>query len=461
MTIDASLDAVPPPAPAASPIASLLTAPILPTLLRLAIPNMIAMVGSTLVAIAETSYIGRLGTIPLAAIALVFPFAMLTQMMSAGAMGGGVSSAISRALGAGDRTRAATLALHAAIIGLCGGLFFTVMMLAFGRAFFTLLGGRGRVLEEACGYSQMLFSGAVAIWLVNTLASVIRGTGDMRLPSMILIGSSVLQIALGGTLGLGLFGVQQFGMPGVAAGQLIAFSCAAIFLLWYLWSGRSRLPLDFRAFHFDRALFFDILKVGAVACLSPLQTVLTILIFTKILATFGTEMLAGYGIGSRLEFLLIPITFAFGIASVPMVGMAMGAGLVARARRVAWTAGIAAGITVGAIGLIVAMMPSLWVSLFTSDPGVTAAASTYLVWAGPAFAFFGMGACLYFSSQGAAKVGGPVMAGTARLLIVGGGGWWLASGGAPAWTLFALVGAAMVVYGLGTALSIRLTRWSK
>ena len=66
-------------------------------------------------------------------------------------------------------------------------------------------------------------------------------------------------------------------------------------------------------------------KVGAVACLSPLQTVLTILIFTKILATFGTEMLTGYGIGSRLEFLLIPITFAFGIASVPMVGVAIGA----------------------------------------------------------------------------------------------------------------------------------------
>src|SRR3954468_20012143 len=461
MTIDASLDAVPPPAPAASPIASLLTAPILPTLLRLAIPNMIAMVGSTLVAIAETSYIGRLGTIPLAAIALVFPFAMLTQMMSAGAMGGGVSSAISRALGAGDRTRAATLALHAAIIGLCGGLFFTVTMLVFGRSFFTLLGGRERVLEEASGYSQMLFSGAVAIWLVNTLASVIRGTGDMRLPSMALIGTSVLQIALGGTLGLGLFGVPQFGMPGVAAGQLIAFTCAAIFLLWYLWSGRSRLPLDFRAFHFDRALFFDILKVGAVACLLPLQTVLTILIFTKILATFGTEMLAGYGIGSRLEFLLIPITFAFGIASVPMVGMAMGAGLVTRARQVAWTAGALSGLSLGLVGLIVAIKPALWISLFTHDPGVTSAASSYFAWAGPTFSFFGIGTCLYFASQGAAKVGGPVLASTIRLFTVGIGGWWLASINAPAWTLFALVGGAMIVFGLCTVASVRFTRWSK
>src|SRR5256714_3125027 len=457
MTIEASVQRTPP----AAPVSTLLTVRILRTLLKLTLPNSIAMFGTALVAVAETSYSGRLGGEPLAGIALVFPFVMLTQMMSAGAMGGGVSSAVSRALGAGDRERAATLALHAAIIGTGGGLSFTVMMLAFGRAFYSLLGGSGEMLEQAMHYSQVLFSGAVSIWLVNTLGSVLRGTGDMRVPSAVLIGVAIIQVVVGGTLGLGLFGLPSYGMRGIASGQLAAFTLGAIFLIWYLLSGRSRLKLNLSSFAFHRDMFFDILKVGAISCLSPLQTVLTILIFTKILAGFGAATLAGYGIGSRLEFLLTPIAFAFGVASVPMVGMAMGAGLVTRARQVAWTAGTAAGVAVGAIGLIVAAMPSLWVSLFTSDPGVTAAASSYLVWAGPAFAFFGMGACLYFSSQGAAKVGGPVMAGTARLLIVGGGGAWLASAGGAAWTLFALVGAAMVVYGLGTALSIRLTRWRK
>jgi putative MATE family efflux protein len=459
MTIDAPLDA--PPVAAVPAANSLLTAPILPTLLKLAIPNTIAMFGTALVAVAETSYIGRLGTEPLAGIALVFPFVMLTQMMSAGAMGGGVSSAISRALGAGNRDRAAVLALHAAIIGTCGGLFFTVMMLTLGREFYSLLGGRGGVLEQSMHYSQVLFSGAISIWLVNTLASVVRGTGDMRIPSVTLIAVAIIQITVGGALGLGLFGLPKFGMQGVAAGQLTAFTLGAIFLAWYLVSGRSRLKLNFAAFTFQRAMFFDILKVGAVSCLSPLQTVLTILIFTKILANFGTETLAGYGMGSRLEFLLVPIAFAIGVASVPMVGMAMGAGLVSRARKVAWTAAAVSGLSVGLIGLLVAIKPALWVSLFTSDPGVTAAAYSYFAWAGPAFGFFGMGVCLYFASQGAAKVGGPVLAGTARLLLVGLGGWWLMSINAPAWMLFAMVGLAMVVFGLGTALAIRLTPWGK
>lgn len=437
----------------------LLTAPILPTLLRLALPNTVAMAGSALVAVAETAYIGRLGTVPLAAIALAFPFTMLMQMTSAGAMGGSVSSAISRALGAGDQDRATTLAWHAAVIGLIGGIVFMLTMWAFGGAFFTFLGGRGAVLDEARAYANVLFAGAISIWLVNTLASIVRGTGDMKVPSGTLLAVALLQVVLGGTLGLGLGGVPQFGMRGVAAGQAIAYSCGALFLIWFLLGGRGRLDLARARFTLQRGMFLDIMKVGAIACFSPLQTVLTILVFTSIVTRFGTEALAGYGIGARLEFLLIPIAFAFGTASIPMVGMAIGAGLVARARRVAWTTGIVATFTVGAVGVVAAIQPTLWVSLFTRDPGVSAAAATYFAFAGPAFGFFGLGVALYFSSQGAARVLGPVLASTARLLIVGCGGWWLAMLQAPSWMLFALVGVAMAVFGLGTAASVRFSRW--
>ena len=443
----------------AVPASPLVTAPILPTLIRLAAPNAVASIGATLVAIAETSYIGRLGTEQLAAIALVFPFVMLTQMMSAGAMGGGVSSAISRSLGAGNPDRAAMLALHAAIIGLGGGLLFTAIMLIFGKHLYALLGGRGRVLDEALLYSQILFSGAASIWLVNTLASVLRGTGDMMRSSGVVLTVALIQAIAGGVLGLGVGPIPRFGMQGVAAGQLIAFTLGALFLAWYILSGRSRLTLRVSAFTFQRDMFFDILKVGAISCLAPLQSVLAILIFTRIVASFGPEALAGYGIGARLEFLLVPISFALGVASIPVVGMAIGAGLVTRARRAAWTAGGLAGLLVGLVGLTVWIAPDLWIGLFTQNESVRTAARSYFAWAGPAYGFFGLGVCLYFASQGAAKVGGPVIAGTARLLMVLVGGWWLASSGAELWTLFALVAASMAVFGLLSAVVVRATSW--
>jgi len=172
----------------------LLTGPILRTLLRLAAPNVMAMSMAVLVGLAETFYVGALGVVPLAALGLVFPFAMLTGMLSAGAMGGGVASALARAFGAGDAARAQAVALHALLIGTLGGVLYSLLFLAVAAPLFQLLGARGEVLREALGYATVLFSGALAVWLLNTLASIIRGTGNMRVPSLALGVAALLQI---------------------------------------------------------------------------------------------------------------------------------------------------------------------------------------------------------------------------------------------------------------------------
>ena len=446
----------PPPAPVKN---ALTDGPILRTLLSLAWPNIIAFSAGTCVVIAETSYIGRLGVESLAAMALVFPCVMLTMTMSGGAMGGGVASAIARAIGAGDRDRASTLASHALLIGISFGLVFMLSMLIFGPKLLELLGGRGNVLAQAIGYTQIFFGGAVLPWLMNTMAGVLRGTGNMKLPSLLMLSSAACQIVLGGTLGLGLGPIPSFGMRGVAAGSLTAYLISVSVMGWYLFSGRARVVPKIRGLRIQGAMLFDILKVGAVSCFSPLQSVLTISIFTHMLAGFGTEILAGYGIGARLEFLLTSVSFAFGIASVPMIGMAVGAKRIARARRIAWTAGAVAFLSVGAIATLIAIFPDLWVNIFTENAGVREAAQKYLATAAPMYAFIGLASSMYFSSQGAAKVLGPVLAQTARLIFIGAGGWWLSTHNATASNFFVLAAASMGVLGVLSCLSVILTRW--
>jgi putative MATE family efflux protein len=416
---------------------------------------------AVLVGLAETFYIGVLGVVPLAALGLVFPFAMLTGMLSAGAMGGGVASALSRAFGAGDLVRAQSVALHAMLIGTLGGVLYSLLLLGVSAPLFSLLGGRGEVLGEALGYATVLFSGALAVWLFNTLASILRGTGNMRVPSMALIGSALLQISLGGLLGLGWGIVPRLGMPGVAAGQILAQAIGAMGLLWYLRSGRGRLRLVLRGVPIRRALFRDILKVGAVACLSPLQSVATMLLMAGFVAQLGVLPLAGFAIGQRLEFLMSTVAFGIGLASVPMVGMAIGAGDVPRARRVAWTAAGVTASVLGMVGLVVALRPDLWVTIFTHDEQVLGYGRLFLRWAGPGFAFFGLGLTLYFASQGAGRMVGPVFAATMRLLLVAVVGSWLVAHGATAGQLFALSAAAMVVYGLTCAGALKLDHWGK
>jgi putative MATE family efflux protein len=446
----------PPPPPMRN---SLVEGAILPTLVRLAWPNVVALSAGTCVVIAETSYIGRLGVESLAAMALLFPCVILTMTMSGGAMGGGVASAIARALGAGDVGRASTLAAHALLIGICFGLTFMLGMLLFGPRLLELLGGRGNVLAQAIAYAQIFFGGAVVPWLMNTMAGVLRGTGTMKLPSLMMLSSAVCQIILGGTLGLGLGPIPQFGMRGVAAGSLIAYMISISVMGWYLFSGRARVIPKIRGLRIQWAMFIDILKVGAVSCLSPLQGVLTIAIFTHLLAGFGTAILAGYGIGARLEFMLTSISFSVGIASVPMVGMAIGAEKIVRARRVAWTAGVISFVSVGVLASIIAVFPDLWVNIFTSDASVRAASRQYLSAVAPMYAFIGLAMSMYFSSQGAAKMLGPVLAQTARLLFIGLGGWWLSTHEANAANFFALAAASMGVLGVLSCLSVIMTRW--
>jgi putative MATE family efflux protein len=445
-------------APALSP---LLQGRILPTLLKLSVPNVLAMVMAMLVGVAETYYVGHLGLVPLAAMALVFPFAMLTQMMSNGAMGGGVSSAISRALGAGDQARAGTLALHAMVIGTGAGLVYSAVLVCLGPLFFAWLGGRGEVLAVASRYGHVLFSGAMLVWLCNTLASVVRGTGNMRVPSTVVFVTAALQIMVGGALGLGLGPFPRWGMTGVAIGNLLAMGAGVLVLLAYLQWGQNRLRVPWRGVRLSWPMFRDILRVGALACLSPVQSVLTALVMTGLVARLGPQALAGYGIGQRLEFLLIPIAFGVGVASVPMVGMAMGAGQVQRARQVAWAAGWVAAITLAGIGAVVVLWPRLWSGIFTSDAQVLAHADLYLRIAGPGFAFFGMGLALYFAALGSGRILGPIVAGTARLAVVGGMGAWLThQAGVTAHSLFLVVTAGMLVYGLGTVWAVWRTRWS-
>jgi putative MATE family efflux protein len=383
------------------------------------------------------------------------------QNVSGGAIGGSVASAIARALGAADRAAANSLAQQSAFIALVAGLGFTAFFQLLGPQLYGLLGARGPVMLEAIRYGSTLFAGAVPIWLANTLISIVRGTGSMGVAAGSMLAIAILQIAIGSTLGLGLGPFPRWGMVGVALGQVLAFSVAAIALAIYLHSSQRPVQLTWVGATLKRSQLWQILKVGLLACLAPLQTGMTVIVLTAIISRLGADALAGYGIGARLEFLVIPIAFGIGVATLPMVGMAMGRRDVARARRVAWTGGALSAGIVGAIGAIVCVWPEAWATIFTSKPGVLHYAAQYLHFAGPGYAFFGLGLTLFFASQAAGKVLGPVLGGTLRLVMVVVGGYTLLQTQAPSWTYFALVALSMAAYGLFTLGSLAISKWQR
>src|SRR5271165_791282 len=450
------------PASAAAPMNArtlmLLTGPIAPTLLRLAWPNVLVMLAQASTGLIETWWVSHLGTDALTGMALVFPGFMMMAMLSAGAVGGGISSAVARALGAGRRADADVLVAHALLINLALGLLTSALFLAFGRPLYAAMGGRGGSLDAAMQYSNVVFAGNILVWLMNGLASVIRGTGNMLFPSMVICLGVSLLIALSPLFIFGLGPMPALGIAGGGVAVVMTTALMAGILAWYILRGDS--IVRFRAARLRWAFFADILRIGAVGSLSTLQTTLTVALTTGLVgAAAGPQAVAGYGTGSRLEYLLIPLVFGVGAPLVALVGTNIGAGQNERALRIAMTGAAIAFLACEAVGVGAALWPSAWLRLFGDDPVMIATGSAYLRYVGPAYGFFGLGLALYFASQGAGRLMWPLIGGFARLVIAVGGGWLALAATGSLTAVFVMLGVALAAYGAIVGIAIWSGVW--
>lgn len=395
--------------------------PPLPLLIRMASPNALAFVVQASVGMAEIGFIGRLGTAPLAALALMFPFLMLMQMLANGALGGAVSSAVARALGAGDRDRAELLIWHALAVAVTGGVAFTLIYFLFGQSILASFGVDAETTKAAADYGNIAFACAIILWVTALLSAVFRGMGNMKFPALLMVVGAVIQIPLSGTLIFGWFGAPRLEIVGAAIAVIAVAIINGIILTVRLLSGRADLTLNPHHIKLQWPLFADIFRIGALASLAPVITVSTISIINGLVSGFGVAALAGYGIVARIEFLVVPLAFAFGTAMTSLVGINIGAGNINRAEHIGWIGALCAGAMTGFAGLVLAIFPGAWIGLFTDDPAAWKAGELYLRIVGPMFVLQGIGLSLFFASQGAGTVVWPVTATVLRFVVSVGG----------------------------------------
>jgi len=424
----------------------LLEGPIGKTLFRLAMPNMIVMVAQAFVGLIETYFIAELGTDALAGIAIVFPVFMLFQMISAGAMGGGILSAIARALGAGRKDEANVLVWHSAVLAIGLGLLTTLVMLPAGPVLYRLMGGRDASLAAAIVYANLVFGGAILLWMFNSLAAVIRGTGNMLMPAAVILGGVIILIPLSPLLIFGLGPMPKLGITGGATAVLCYYAVGTAIFAVYLWSGRGVLHPSLKVPALSWAKLRDILRVGGPASLVATTTNVTIAIATGFVGAYGPAAVAGYGTGARLEYLLVPLVFGLGAPLAAMVGTAVGAGAFKRASQVAWTGAIISGALTELIGVAAALKPQVWLNLYGHDPAMTDFGIRYLQTVGPFYGFFGFGLALYFASQGTGRLLWPLAAGVVRLAVAAGGGFLATRLGAGTTGVYEALAAAMIMF---------------
>lgn len=440
----------------------LLEAPVLSTLLRLAAPNIGEAAARVTFISLDAVFVAWIGTEALAGIAVVFPLFLVMQTVSAGGLGVGVASAIARALGAGRESEAETIAGNTVTMAVLVGVVCSIAMLALGPWLYGAIGLTGAALEQAITYSAIVFGGAVAVWTMNLLANVVRGTGNMLVPASAIVAGELAHVIISPTLILGLGPAPALGITGAAIGIDATYLVGALILAGYLVSRRGLLTVRAHHLRFNRAAIAAVLGVGTPAALNALQFQLATVVLSGFVATFGTAATAGFGAAARLELLQVPIVFAFGSAIVTMVATSTGAGDLQRARRITWCGGaIAAGI--GTVFMLAAvLLPQHWMALFSGDASVVDGGVRYLRTVGPVYPLFASALAIFFASQGAGYGVGPFLASTTRLVVIAAGGWLAVDmlGGGVA-DLYLVTGGAFIISSTGIVYASRAVLWPR
>jgi len=394
----------------------ILNGPISYTLYKLALPNIFAVFMYSAVTFSEVWYISRVSIDELASLALVFPFVSLVGMIGLGAIGGGITSSLSRAIGKNDKDLANKILWHSVLLMTFLSFIFLLFFVFFSNKIFHIIGAEEIVVSRSVVFTQIFFSFAPVMFYSYFFISVFRGCGSYQHLAKITIVTNVSQVLLSGVLTLGFWFFPQLGLIGIAISTIACQGIAAIYMFVYIIRGNFN--ISFKIYSFDKNIIVDILRVGGVSSINAISITLTMVIVTFFVSGYGTAAIAGHGICLRLEQMLIPLAFGVGGVLTTIVGMNFGAKNFKRAKKISWLGALIIGFLATGIGSIVAISPDIWINIFTDDSDAFLIASRYLIVVGPVFGIFAAGKTLYFASMGTGKMIIPVSAGLTRLLIV-------------------------------------------
>jgi len=419
------------------------------SILRLAVPMVIALILHSALLAEEAALLGKVSSVKLAGAALVFPWLTLLGMMAAGGVGGGVSSAIARALGAGRRSEVLELIGHAVLLAGVIGLVLSAGLAIWSREIFAWQGGVGEVGETASTYGVITLAGGTFMWTANILASVFRGFGNTILPSkwnalVSLVIACIIPVAV-----LGAGPIPAFGVEGAAWVMVLYYFVLTLVFAWQLLKHEVGRAGRGKAWKFSWRHVGEILHVGGPSAFNTLLSVSTQLMATTVATKISQDALAAYGAISRIEGLLMPFVFGIGAALVPLVGMNVGAGNWTQVRKLAWTgAGLGFGVS-GIVGVFMWLFPRVTMRFFTNDESAIMAGVHYLHWSAWAYGFWGLGVGMTFSCQGARRPITSLVASTARCVYVGAGSWWLLRPpGHGTSALGMVMGSSAIVFGI-------------
>jgi putative MATE family efflux protein len=365
-------------------------------------------------ALIETIYIGSVGTNELAALSFTFPLLMVMQGVSMG-LGIGASSVVARTMGRGDAEKARRLITHCFIMVITLILVISAVAYMCLEPFFTLLGAQPHILPLAVDYMTIWLLGMPFFAIAFVGSTLMRATGDAVTPGYLMTIGSALHIIIAPFFIFGLAGAPKLGLEGAALGFVLARTVSFVLYTYYI-VFRDRLMLASLTGLLTSCR--EILHVGLPAVASNLIAPVSMSIITRLLASHGAEVVAGYGVASRIESIAMMVIIALSMSVAPFVGQNWGAG---HHDRVKTALSLCNRFSI-LWGLFAFVMMILFgeyiVSLINEDPMVVGPAARYLVIVPISIGFLGITMTATQSFNALGKPVPPLIISILQMLVV-------------------------------------------
>jgi putative MATE family efflux protein len=412
--------------------------------------------------VVDMIFVGRLGPSAIAAVALCGILMQITWTLLIG-VSIGTTAMVARFHGAGQKEKASLTAMQSLTLGIGVSLLLLVLVTLWGDRALLLLGADQEVLPLGRGYLRIVFSGSFTLVMFFLCSAIMRGVGDSVTPMVIMAVSTALNITLDPLLIFGLWIFPELGVRGAALSTVCAQGVGMFAGLYVLFRGHTRLHILWRRYRVDFNLMGRMLRLSLPGTLQGAVRSAANLLLMRIVAGYGVLVLAAYGIGLRLDLIVMMPGWALGAAAATLVGQNLGAGRPRRSEKSAWMAAGLYIILLVVVGFFFFVFPRAVIALFNRETEILAIGSAYLRIRVLSYVFLALGLVMASALNGAGNVLAPLVILTISLLGVQLPLAWvlprmLANSTNGLWIAVAL---AFTVQGIGMAAWFRLGRWKK
>ncbi len=380
--------------------------PVGSALVLLSVPMVLEMAMESLFAVVDVFFVSRVSANAVATVGVTESMLTIVYTVAMG-LGIGATAVVARRMGEKDDEGAALAAAQAIALGVIMSMVIGVIGWFNAERLLRLMGATPAMIDSSLGYTQVMFAGNATVTLLFLNNAIFRGAGDPAIAMRVLWIGNAINMVMDPVLIFGLGPFPELGVTGAAVATNIGRGIAVVIQLWTLSSGHSRIHIRRQHLELVPKVMWNVCRLSGSGFLQILIDTSSYIGLVRVIATFGSDALAGYTIAIRIVIFAMMPAWGFGNAAATMVGQALGAGKSERAELAVWTAAKYNAIVLGVVGVLFVVFASQIVSIFTTDAAVVPNAVDCLRIVSAGFVFFAYGLVFTQAFNGAGDTWTP------------------------------------------------------